>query len=617
MTGSSKPSAIPRFKITLREVVFEIRRATLSARDFAQIGNWDQVEEEIQEALILREKFFEDYEITIQAFQEIIQADQEAHALLILAYFHKRNMPALLDLMEKSRARCLANRFDFPPIDPNAQRMAESQFVRGPKSYIKPSGVDAAVPETSNEKTNSPFRRVILTGKVAYTQFVRAAPQGGALVMMSTSNFGTVVVVVPRWAEETDQFHSLLLSEMTSDKIWDAILRLNLARLRAEATQNEYKRNAFRELESVTAGICRWLWAGLMGPLNSTLKRLLAARKADDPVREVVLLPSGLLGLLPLHAAQDRQKRTFIDRWIVSYAPSVGKLVDCESARVNQDDSNKKPGNRHRRLFAVSDPRENGNEEHRLHFARKEHLVLNRFFHSGKSLFLRQDASLETLQSILKNCAAAESEEVFLHFGTHGVFDWYDPANSCLFLADEDLLTLRDLQCLAEDKALAGGVERNNHLARLVFLSACESGLFGTQLPEEFIGFPSAFVQAGAAGVVGSLWKVQDSYAYLMGRCFYYYYFEEGMSPAAALRESVLWLKDASFADLKKICPPPVEVYDKPCLDLSRRPEEPDPDPGMSDYDRSKSRPLLALRADRHRPYEDHRHWAAFTMTGV
>jgi CHAT domain-containing protein len=73
------------------------------------------------------------------------------------------------------------------------------------------------------------------------------------------------------------------------------------------------------------------------------------------------------------------------------------------------------------------------------------------------------------------------------------------------------------------------------------FLAACESGLAGIErIPEEFVGLPAGLVQAGAAAVAGSLWKVFDDAAYLLSRRFYAEHLGhagfEQQSPAAALR---------------------------------------------------------------------------------
>ncbi len=87
----------------------------------------------------------------------------------------------------------------------------------------------------------------------------------------------------------------------------------------------------------------------------------------------------------------------------------------------------------------------------------------------------------------------------YLHFATHTLFDDERPQRTALMMADGRL----DLD----------GVRRLRLSSDLVTLSACETAL-GQQLRGEgVIGFPHAFLEAGAHGVVMSLWRVNDQVA--------------------------------------------------------------------------------------------------------
>ena len=87
----------------------------------------------------------------------------------------------------------------------------------------------------------------------------------------------------------------------------------------------------------------------------------------------------------------------------------------------------------------------------------------------------------------------------YLHFATHTLIDDEHPQQTSLLMANGrlDLNAVRRLR-LSSD---------------LVTLSACETAL-GQQLRGEgVIGFPHAFLEAGARGVVISLWRVNDQVA--------------------------------------------------------------------------------------------------------
>ena len=118
-----------------------------------------------------------------------------------------------------------------------------------------------------------------------------------------------------------------------------------------------------------------------------------------------------------------------------------------------------------------------------------------------------------------------------LHFACHGRADLLNPLDSGLALAGGERLTLEDVLLARLD-------------VRLAVLSACETALPGARLPDEVIGLPNGLVQAGAIGVIGSLWSVPDMVtAELMTR-FYTAWRCDGMEPAEALRQAQRSVRD-------------------------------------------------------------------------
>ena len=118
-----------------------------------------------------------------------------------------------------------------------------------------------------------------------------------------------------------------------------------------------------------------------------------------------------------------------------------------------------------------------------------------------------------------------------LHLACHGVADLDAPLDSGLLLAGNRWITLRDLM----------GMRLR---VRLAVLSACETSLPGTELPDEVVALPTGLLQAGVAGVIASQWAVPDlGTAILMAE---FYRRLRDASPAAALQAAQQWVRDTT-----------------------------------------------------------------------
>ena len=108
----------------------------------------------------------------------------------------------------------------------------------------------------------------------------------------------------------------------------------------------------------------------------------------------------------------------------------------------------------------------------------------------------------------------------YLHFATHTLFNDEHPQRTALMMADGrlDVDAVRALR-LSSD---------------LVTLSACETAIGKELRGEGVIGFPHAFLEAGARGVVMSLWRVSDKVAATYMEDFYRK-LRSGSSPADAM----------------------------------------------------------------------------------
>jgi CHAT domain-containing protein len=97
----------------------------------------------------------------------------------------------------------------------------------------------------------------------------------------------------------------------------------------------------------------------------------------------------------------------------------------------------------------------------------------------------------------------------------------------------DGLLTLKDLFAL--NLTDRGGL-------RLAILSACETGLPGLDNIDEVVSLPIGLMQAGVAGVISSLWSVDETSTMMLLTRFYDLWRKKGLEPAIALHQAQQWM---------------------------------------------------------------------------
>lgn len=188
-----------------------------------------------------------------------------------------------------------------------------------------------------------------------------------------------------------------------------------------------------------------------------------------------LIVPYGGLHLLPFHALRHAG-RYLVQDVDISYAPSAS--VAAHTLQAGQRGSLER--------FAGVAPLDAS-----IPYAPREVEACARLFGAAQ-LHLDAHADRASLY------AAAATADV-LHLATHGLFRPDNSFFSALKLAD-GWIDVREIYRLP----LA---------ARLVVLSACESGAGEVRGGDEVIGLTRGFLGAGAASVVASLWNVHDESA--------------------------------------------------------------------------------------------------------
>lgn len=319
----------------------------------------------------------------------------------------------------------------------------------------------------------------------------------------------------------------------------------------------------------------------------------LAKLLARHGVARVVLIPVGLLAQQPLHAVPIDTPEVdvlFLDRVVVSYAPSAQVLRAVrEAVRQRAGQSASAP------FFAGIGGQPDAAVH--LHFAELELRHISCLFGPNARLLLGRSAQRAALGTALQGAQ-------YIHFASHGYADPLEPLNSRLLLAGNDVLTLRDVRYDSTLEALRS--------AKLVVLSACHSATIEQlRLPNELIGLPTGFLQAGASCVLGTLWAVDDlSTALLMAR-FYEIHLgpaqgHTAMDPARALQEAQRWLRGVTAEEIVQSC---LELAILPGAITNR-----------SCWSREMATQLIlrfGLAAPDARPFCHPRHWAPFIIMGA
>jgi CHAT domain-containing protein len=232
-----------------------------------------------------------------------------------------------------------------------------------------------------------------------------------------------------------------------------------------------------------------------------------------DGIHRLVVVPDGPLHGLPFDALRDGETdRLLAERYTVSLAPSAALWHHWRNrARVEHGGA----------VLAIADPdlprgtgpavaeswRQTGITLADLPRAREEAWIAAASGAPGSELRLGPAAS----EHFFKSTDLRRYD--VLHLATHAVVDVEAPERSAVVLAsgterEDGLLQSREISALELDRAV-------------VVLAACRSasglGLRG----EGVVGLARSFFEAGAHGVVGSLWPLRDDESSVLLEGFY------------------------------------------------------------------------------------------------
>ncbi|VXD23053.1 CHAT domain-containing protein [Planktothrix paucivesiculata] len=301
--------------------------------------------------------------------------------------------------------------------------------------------------------------------------------------------------------------------------------------------------------------------AGRLQKLGEILRLDDILDKIPPQCQTLILIPHRFLHLFPLHALEakrnnDNSKQYLLDLFPegVSYVPSCLLLRQLKQ-RQRPAASETSP------WFGIQNPTQD------LRYTQVEVEQIKQPFDPNTLILEGQQATKAKLFHPETLAKLAQSE--YLHFSCHGSFNAKNPLYSALILAPEiagetrlnpetnnknRFVMLRDgrrFDTVTQGLTL-GEIFAKLELpfCRLVGLSACETSLIdASQMLDEYIGLPMAFLYAGSLSVISSLWCVDDfATAFLMIR-FYQNLPKENNSNVLALQAAQDWFRKVSRDD--------------------------------------------------------------------
>jgi len=221
-------------------------------------------------------------------------------------------------------------------------------------------------------------------------------------------------------------------------------------------------------------------------------RRLLEPARAAIRGDRLVIIPHGVLHYLPWGALRSPAGRWVIEDFTLATLPSASVLRYLPDKDAGVLDG----------ALAVGNPDAGTGLD--LRWAEREARVVRDRGHAV-TLLLRDQATEAEVKRRLETVG-------LIHFATHAELDEADPLASALLLVpgggEDGRLEVRELL-------------RLDLHARLIVLSACETGLGRRSRGDELVGLLRAFLYAGTTALITTLWKIDDRVSYELVRAFY------------------------------------------------------------------------------------------------
>jgi len=364
--------------------------------------------------------------------------------------------------------------------------LPEEERVRARLSDARAAAQVAQAPEASASVRSggTPVRDIAIGEYQAFVDRVRKENLEQASLM--TVEPVTVREVQALLPEGTTLLEYLVTEQETVVWVVDrsGVEAVRLAAPRsALVTEVRALRNAIAELTSIEA---------VQRHAGALYERLVAPVRPHIRYDRLLIVPHDVLHYLPFAALRTPEGRWLVEGYTLATLPSASVLKYLAGKGKGRGD----------RPLIVGNP--DVGPGLALPWAEREARVIGELYPSA-TVLVRRDAT-EAAAKALSGAAG------LLHFATHGELRERDPLSSALLLTPDG----------QEDGRLeVREIFRLDLNARLVVLSACETGLGKLSKGDELVGLQRAFLYAGTPAVITSLWKVEDRATYELMREFH------------------------------------------------------------------------------------------------
>lgn len=238
------------------------------------------------------------------------------------------------------------------------------------------------------------------------------------------------------------------------------------------------------------------------------LYKLLIPARIPSHVNDLVIVPTGRMGVIPFEALLKKDTRDQDFKSLPYLLHTFSIRYEFSAGLALQKKRESKPLSSALFCAPITFPDKDALPE--LPGTASEVNTIATLFqqkHIANQIYLNNEASEAAIKSTsLKDFS-------LVHFATHGVVDEQSPELSRIFLQTDTE---------AEDGNLFAGEIYNLQLnADLVALSACQTGLGKISKGEGVIGLSRAWVYAGAKNILVSFWSVADESTALLMTDFY------------------------------------------------------------------------------------------------